>query len=99
MSIEIRDIKNDSLIDLAPELAGLHIQTDFTDARGRLVSGSFQSAKVLDGERIAIIVNRFLNGQHVLDSVTVPAGNDPFKRPFRTLVHIPADNPVLERIS
>lgn len=99
MSIEIRDIKNDRLIDLAPELAGLHIQTDCTDTRGRLVSGTFQSAKVLDDDRIAVIVSRFLNGQHVLDSVTVPAGDDPFKRPFRTLVHIPADNPVLERIS
>lgn len=81
MSI-LRDIKNDSLIDLAPELAGLHVQTDFTDTRVRLVSWAFQSAKILDGDRIALVVNRFLNGQHVLDSVTVSAGADSFKRPF-----------------
>lgn len=99
MSIEIRDIRNDSLIELAPELAGLHIQTDFTDLKGRLVSGTFQSAKPMGACRIAITLTRFLNGHHVVDSVSVPAGNDPFNRPFRTLLHIPEDSPVLHRIA
>lgn len=99
MSIEIRDVRNDHLIELAQELAGLHVQADFTDPKGRLVSGSFLGAKMMGDDRIAITVKRFLNGQYVRDSVTVPAGNDPFNRPFRTLVHIPTDDPVLGRIS
>lgn len=99
MSIEIRDIRNDSLVELTPDLEGLQVQTDFTDPRGRLVPGKFQSAKVLPDGRIGIKLTRRLNGADVLDSVAVPAGNDPFKRPFRTLVHVPSGNPVLERIS
>jgi hypothetical protein len=99
MSIKIRDIANDSLVGLSPELAGLPIQTDFTDTKGRLVSGSFEQATALNNGKIAIKLTRNLNGNRVLDSVTVPAGNDPFGRPFRTLMHIPADNPGLQRIS
>jgi hypothetical protein len=88
MSIHIRNIPNDDLVALAPQLAGLHIQTGSTDHNGRLVSGNIESAKVMEDGRIAIKLTRYMNGQHVLDSVTVPGGNDPLDRPWRTAVHV-----------
>lgn len=95
MSIEIRNVPNDDLVALAPQLAGLHIQTGSTDHNGRLVSGNIRSAKVMDNGRIAIKLTRYMNGQHVLDSVTVPAGNDPLGRPWRTAVHVRSDSALL----
>lgn len=88
MSIHIRNVPNDDLVALAPQLAGLHIQTGSTDHNGRLVSGNLESAKVMDNGRIAIKLTRYMNGHHVMDSVTVPAGNDPLGRAWRTAVHV-----------
>lgn len=88
MSIQIRNIPNDDLLALAPQLTGLHIQTSFTDHNGRLVSGNFEGAKVMDNGRIGIKLTRYLGGKHVLDSASVPAGNDPLGRPWRTAVHV-----------
>lgn len=89
MSIQIRNIPNDDLVALAPQLSGLHVQTGSTDHNGRLVSGNIQDAKLMDdGRRIAIKLTRYMNGKHVLDSITVPAGRDPLGRPWRTAVHV-----------
>jgi hypothetical protein len=95
MSIQIRTIANDSLVALTPTLVGLHIQTSFTDIRGRLVSGTFHSAKVLDDGNIAITLARYLNGDHVMDSALVSSGRDPLGRPWDSDVHIPSDHPLL----
>jgi hypothetical protein len=92
MSIHIRNIPNDDIIGLASQLDGLHIQTGSTDHNGRLVSGNFRSAKVMADGRIGIKLTRYMNGQHVLDSVAVPAGNDPMERPWRTAVHVRSDS-------
>lgn len=91
MSIQIRNIPNDDILALAPQLDGLHIQTSSTDISGRLVSGNFQSAKAMDDGRIGIVLTRYLNRQHVLDSDAVPAGNDPLGRPWRTAFHVRDD--------
>jgi hypothetical protein len=99
MSIEIRTIANDSLVALTPYVAGLHIQTSFTDIRGRLVSGTFVEAKVLDDTTIAITLTRYLNGEHVMDSAVVNSGRDPLGRPWDSDVHIPADHPLLAILS
>jgi hypothetical protein len=88
MSIHMRNIPNDDLVALSPQLTGLHVQTGSTDHYGRLVSGNFQSAKVMTDGRIAIKLTRYMNGHHVLDSITVPAGNDPLGRPWSTAVHV-----------
>lgn len=88
MTIEIRNIPNDNIVALAARLDGLHIQTSSTDISGRLVSGNFQSAKAMDDGRIGIKLTRYMNGKHVLDSVAVPAGQDPLGRPWRTAFHI-----------
>lgn len=98
MSIHIRNIANDDIIGLACQLDGLHIQTGSTDHNGRLVSGNFQSAKVTDDGRIGIKLTRYMNGQHVLDSVAVPAGNDPLERPWRTAFHVRAGSPLLAQL-
>ena len=92
MSICIKNIPNDDIVRLGTQLAGLHIHTGSTDHNGRLVSGDFQSAEVMDNGRIAIKLTRYLNGQHVLDSVTVPAAKDPLGRPWRTAVHVRMDS-------
>jgi hypothetical protein len=86
MSIHIRNIANDDLISLAPQLTGLHVQTDFTDHNGRLISGNTEGVKALSEDRIAIKLFRYLNGKQVLDSAAVPAGKDPMGRPWRTSV-------------
>lgn len=99
MSIEIRTIANDSLVALTPHLAGLHIQTSFTDIKGRLVSGIFVEAKVLDDVTIAITLKRYLNGDHVMDSAVVNSGRDPLGRPWDSDVHIPGDHPLLDILS
>lgn len=98
MSIQIRKIANDDLLSLPPQLSGLHIQTDSTDLKGRLVSGNFQDAKLLDNGLIAITLTRYLNGQHVPDSVTVPAGLDPLGRPWRTAVHVREGSEIFETL-
>lgn len=87
MSIHIRNIPNDRIPTLSPQLNRLHIQTGSTDHNGRLISGNFQSAKAMPDGRIGIKLTRFMNGQHVLDSVVVPAGSDPLGRPWCTAVH------------
>ncbi|QCB97678.1 hypothetical protein E5206_12740 [Arthrobacter sp. PAMC25564] len=96
MSIHIRNIPNDDpnddLVALTPQLAGLHIQTGSTDHNGRLVSGNIESAKAMPDGRIAIRLTRYMNGRHVLDSVTVPSGNDQLGRPWRTAVHVREDS-------
>lgn len=92
MTIHIRNISNDDILGLAGQLDGLHIQTGSTDHNGRLVSGNFQSAKAMGDGRIGIVLTRYLNGQHVLDSVAVPAGNDPLGRPWRTAFHVRDDS-------
>lgn len=92
MSIRIRNIANDDLIALAPQLTGLHVQTGFTDHNGRLVSGNIHTIKTLGEDRIAIQLYRYMNGKHILDSATVPAGNDPLGRPWRTAVHVREDS-------
>jgi hypothetical protein len=92
MSIQIRNIPNDDILALAGQLDGLHIQTGSTDHNGRLVSGNFQSAKTMDDGRIGIVLTRYMNGQHVLDSVAVPTGNDPLGRPWRTAFHVRDDS-------
>jgi hypothetical protein len=92
MSIQIRNIPNDDIIALGDQLDGLHIQTGSTDHNGRLVSGNFQSAKVMADGRIGIKLTRYMNGQHVLDSVAVPSGNDPMGRPWRTAFHVRDDS-------
>jgi hypothetical protein len=91
MSIQIRNIPND-IIGLAGQLDGLHIQTGSTDHNGRLVSGNFQFAKAMDDGRIGIKLTRYMNGQHVLDSVAVPAGKDLMNRPWRTAFHVREDS-------
>ena len=68
---------NDEIIGLGAQLDGLHIQTGSTDLNGRLVSGNFQSAKVMPDGRIGIKPTRYMNGKHVLDRVAGPAGKDP----------------------
>ncbi|GAA4033325.1 hypothetical protein GCM10023063_16120 [Arthrobacter methylotrophus] len=88
MNIQIRSIPNDDVIALSKQLDGLHIQTGSVDHNGRLVSGTFQSAKVLPDGRIGIKLTRYMNGKHVLDSVAVQAGTDPLGRPWRTAVHV-----------
>lgn len=95
MSIHIRNIPNDDIIGLAAQLDGLHIQTGSTDHNGRLVSGNFQSAKAMADGRIGIKLTRYMNGQHVLDSVAVPTGNDPLERPWRTAFHVRSDSGLL----
>ncbi|ACL42274.1 hypothetical protein Achl_4323 (plasmid) [Pseudarthrobacter chlorophenolicus A6] len=95
MNIQIRRIPNDTIVALAAQLNGLHVQTDFTDIKGRLVSGNLQSARPLDDGRIAITLTRYLNGEHVLDGATVPSGNDPLGRPWRTAFHIPEGSGLL----
>lgn len=95
MSIHIRNIPNDDIINLGAQLDGLHIQTGSTDHNGRLVSGNFQSAKVMADGRIGIKLTRYMNGQHVLDSVAVPAGLDPMERPWRTAFHVRSDSSLL----
>lgn len=95
MSIQIRNIPNDDIISLASSLDGLHIQTGSTDHNGRLVSGNFQSAKVMTDGRIGIKLTRYMNGKHVLDSVAVSAGTDPLGRPWRTAFHVRADSDLL----
>lgn len=92
MTIQIRNIPNDDIPALAGQLDGLHIQTSFTDHNGRLVSGTFQSAKAMTDGRIGIKLTRYMNGQHVLDSAAVPAGNDPLGRPWRTAFHVRDDS-------
>lgn len=92
MSIRIRTIPNDDIVALAALLDGLHIQTSSTDISGRLVSGNFQSAKAMADGRIGIKLTRYLNGQHVLDSVAVPTGTDPLGRPWRTAFHVREDS-------
>lgn len=92
MSIQIRNIPNDEIIALSAQLDGLHIQTGSTDHNGRLVSGNFQSAKAMDDGRIGIKLTRYMNGQHVLDSVAVPTGQDPLGRPWRTAFHVSDDS-------
>ncbi|MDJ0354471.1 hypothetical protein [Pseudarthrobacter sp. PH31-O2] len=91
MSIQIRTIPNDDIVALAALLDGLHIQMSSTDISGRLVSGNFQSAKAMADGRIGIKLTRYLNGQHVLDSVAVPTGTDPLGRPWRTAFHVRED--------
>lgn len=91
-SIRIRTISNDELMGLAPQLTGLHVQTSFTDHNGRLVSGNIHSIKPMDDGRIAINLFRYMGGKQVLDSATVPAGNDSLGRPWRTAVHVREDN-------
>ncbi len=91
MSIQIRNIPNDDILALASRLDGLHIQTGSTDISGRLVSGYFQSAEAMADGRVGIKLTRYMNGQHVLDSVAVSAGTDPLGRPWRTAFHIPSD--------
>lgn len=98
MSIQIRNIPNDDLVAFTPQLSGLHIQTGSTDHNGRLVSGNIQSAAVMDNGRIAIKLTRYMNGKHVLDSVTVPAGTDPLGRPWRTAVHVREGSDLLESL-
>ncbi|KIS27853.1 hypothetical protein TV39_08995 [Arthrobacter sp. SPG23] len=89
MSIHIRNIPNDDLVTLGPQLSGLHVQTSSTDHNGRPVSGTIQDAKLMDDRlRIAIKLTRYVNGQHVLDNITVPAGADPLGHPWRTAVHV-----------
>jgi len=95
MSIQIRNIPNDNIISLASRLDGLHIQTGSTDHNGRLVSGNFQSAKVMADGRIGIKLTRYMNGKHVLDSVAVSVGKDPTGRPWRTAFHVRADSDLL----
>jgi hypothetical protein len=95
MSIQIRNIPNDDILGLAGQLDGLHIQTGSTDLSGRLVSGNFQSAKVMADGRLGIKLTRYMNGQHVLDSVAVPTGNDPLGRPWRTAFHVRSDSALL----
>ena len=92
MSIQIRNNPNDDIIALAAQLDGLHIQTSSTDISGRLVSGTFQSAKAMADGRIGIKLTRYMNGQHVLDGVAVPAGTDPLGRPWSTAVHVREDS-------
>lgn len=92
MSIQIRDIPNDNIVSLAPQLSGLYVQTGSTDHNGRLVSGNFQSAKAMDDGRIGIKLTRYMNGKHVLDSVAVPAGNDPLGRSWRSAFHVSDDS-------
>lgn len=99
MSIHIRDIPNDDITALTPQLSGLYVQTGSVDHNGRLVSGHLQDAKVMeDGRRIAIKLTRYMNGKHVLDSVVVPAGNDPLGNPWCTAVHVRADSALLARL-
>jgi hypothetical protein len=87
--LRIRNIPNDDLVSLAPQLSGLNIQTGSTDHNGRLVSGNILDAKVMeDGRRIAIKLTRYINGQHLPDSITVPSGTDPLGRPWHTAVHV-----------
>ncbi|MBG0738754.1 hypothetical protein IV500_04885 [Paeniglutamicibacter antarcticus] len=88
MSIQIRNIPNDSILTLSPRLNSLHIQTGSTDHNGRLISGNFQSAKAMPDGRIGIKLTRYMNGKHVLDSVAVPSGADPLGRPWRTAFHV-----------
>lgn len=95
MSLQIRTIPNDDILALAPRLAGLHIQTSSTDLSGRLVSGNFESAKVMADGRLGIKLTRYMNGKHVLDSVAVPTGNDPLGRPWRTAFHVRDDSQLL----
>jgi hypothetical protein len=95
MSIQIRNIPNDDIVSLAARLSGLHVHTGSTDHNGRLLSGNFYTAKVLDNGRIAIKLTRYMNGHHVLDTVTVPAGNDPLGRPWRTAVDVRSDSDLL----
>jgi hypothetical protein len=92
MSIQIRNIPNDDILALVSQLDGLHIQTGSTDTNGRLVSGNFRSAKAMPDGRIGIKLTRYMNGQHVLDSVAVPAGADPLGRPWRTAFHVREDS-------
>jgi hypothetical protein len=56
------------------------------------VSGNFQSAKAMADGRIGIKLTRYMNGQHVLDSVAVPSGDDPLGRPWRTAFHLRDDS-------
>ncbi|NKX55988.1 hypothetical protein [Arthrobacter mobilis] len=78
MAIELRSIPNDDLISRAEEIAGLQVNTDFADIRGRMVSGKFISAKALDRGLIGVKLERWLDGRHVMDSHrpgrTGPAG-------------------------
>jgi hypothetical protein len=92
MSIQIRSIPNDDVVALSKQLSGLHIQTGSVDHNGRLVTGNFQSAKVMPDGRIGIKLTRYMQGKHVLDSVAVPAGTDPLGRPWRTAVHVREDS-------
>ncbi|QDG89090.1 hypothetical protein [Pseudarthrobacter sp. NIBRBAC000502770] len=99
MSIQIRAIPSDNLVALAPQLNGLYIQTGSVDHNGRLVTGHFQEARLMeDGQRIAIKLTRYMNGKHVLDSVVVPAGNDPLGNPWRTAIHMPSDSALLAQL-
>lgn len=92
MSIQIRNIPNDDILALAAQLDGLHIQPNSTDINSRLVSGTFQSAKAMGDGRIGVKLTRYMNGQHALDSVAVPAGKDLMNRPWRTAFHVREDS-------
>ncbi|MDJ0460044.1 hypothetical protein PUN71_022805 [Arthrobacter sp. NQ7] len=39
-----------------------------------------------------------MNGKHVLDSITVPAGNDPLGNPWCTAFHLPSDSGLLAQL-
>lgn len=93
--IHIRAIANDDLVTHSAELEGLQVQTDFMDIKGRFVSGLFAGATVLPSGRIGIKVNRYLDSRRVMDSASVPPGNDPMDRKWRTTVHLPDGHPVL----
>ena len=92
MGIQIRNIPNDGFLPLAAQLDGLHIRAASIDHNARLVSGNFQSAKAMPDGRIGIKLTRHMKGKLVLDSVAVPAGNDPLDCPRRTAFPVREDN-------
>lgn len=99
VGIQIRDIPSGNLVALAPQLSGLYIQTGSVDHNGRLVTGHFQEATLMeDGQRIAVKLTRYMNGEHVLDSVVVPTGNDPLGNPWRTAIHVRSDGALLAQL-
>jgi hypothetical protein len=81
MAIELRSIPNNDLVTRAEEIAGLQVNTDFTDTQGRLVSGRVVSAKTPDNGMIAVTLDRYLDDCFVSDSAVVPAGTDPLGHP------------------
>lgn len=87
-AVVMHDIPNATLPERT-DLQGLHIQTDFTDHRGRLVSGKFVSAKTLPDGSIGIKVERYLDGEWVLDGARVSAGEVMPGHHFTSTVHGP----------